>query len=1113
MFTPPEDLLCNTGPTWHGAAIMWHNSINHFVTPLKSTNTRFTCIKVKSDYEAFLAVSVYFPTCGKDTEYLECVSELINFVTENKNEDETVLIGTDSNCSEKSSPRRLLAFHHLCQELNLSKVASSGPTFHHHNGSSESNIDYFLISAASSSSISNASTVCSRDNPENLSSHDPVIASLHIPERGYDPDINYSHTYTDFTHQRIVWDSSRLPIYQSLSASALAEYEEEFKDPEYTPLKCELFSRILVRSAELCLDSIPALKLRKDKKHPAAVHQAWIKLRKSYRTWKTRGKKKDLNCVHYMVFRKARSDFQRTYRRNKELKYIRENNLIMGANAENKNELFKLIRNIRSSKCSQAPTILNTPLGTYKGQNTLEGFAADAELLGQPVGEENNFDNYFYKLCKMDNCYIFEFKGNDSVKIPEMRIEDLLSILNKEMKLKKACDIYKLTTEHLRYAGPDALSIILRLLNSIINNIYYLTCPQVKIGLSTMVYKGKKKPKSEANSWRRITVTPQLGSIIDRYIDPMGEFIFRKVQSQGQLGFTENVSYLLAALERGECQRYALDTKRTCFGVTFDGQAAFPSVDRDILIRELHSCGETGDLLNYSKNTYQNTVSHLKQDGKLSRQFREFKGSRQGHKKASGHFKSYINPCITTANSSELGFWIGPICVSCVCVADDTLVLSDDARKLQGLINIVGHYGKRYRLTFGPAKTKVTVTGSRQDMSYYQDIGIWSLYGKKLEVTENNDHLGLIVSGTDEELKNVDKCIDSARKILFSLLGNIFSYKCKLSPSVLHHVWTLYVSPILRSGLSALPIRPPIAKVMTSFHHKILRGILKLSPWSPVAPLYFLLGELPVEAVLHMDLLTLFWNVWANPQTKIHEITKYLLMVTGSNSHTWAAHLRVLFQLYLLPDPLTLMSSPLWSKSRWKMMIKSAIISHHESSLRKAAEGNYKLLFFNVQTIGLTGRNHPVLSGVTKTQEVVRSRVHIKMLVGDYPCAANIGKDRAQDVSCTLCKAVSPCVPAPAEDMIHILTMCRATADTRSRVLPDLLNTIASHFPNNTILEYPTHTHLTQFILDPTSLNLPMSIRINPAHHALSQVLTVCRNVCYAIHNDRTRQLKDSHKT
>ena len=97
-------------------------------------------------------------------------------------------------------------------------------------------------------------------------------------------------------------------------------------------------------------------------------------------------------------------------------------------------------------------------------------------------------------------------------------------------------------------------------------------------------------------------------------------------------------------------------------------------------------------------------------------------------------------------------------------------------------------------------------------MSYYRDINIWSL---NCNVAEDNEHLGLYVSGTHEEMKNANKNIDSARKILFNLLGNIFSYKCKLSQTVLLHVWTIYVSPVLRSGLSALPVRPAIMKTIT----------------------------------------------------------------------------------------------------------------------------------------------------------------------------------------------------------------------------------------------------------------------------------------------------------
>lgn len=524
-------------------------------------------------------------------------------------------------------------------------------------------------------------------------------------------------------------------------------------------------------------------------------------------------------------------------------------------------------------------------------------------------------------------------------------------------------------------------------------------------------------------------------------------------------------------------------------------------------MRELYSCGESGDVLQYSRYTYENTACRMKQDGKLSREIREYKGSRQGHKRAAGHFKSYINPCLTAANSPELGFFIGPICISAVCIADDTYVLSDNPRSLQSIINIIGHYGRRYRLIFGADKTKVTITGSKHDMQYYNDINLWTLYGEKLTVSEDNDHLGLVVSGIDEEMKNVDKNINSARDSLFSFLGNIFSYKCKLSPAVQHHTWSVFIKPILRSGLAALPIRPPVLKTITAFHHKILRAILKLSQFSPIVPLYFLLGELPVEASLHLDVLSLFWNIWINPQTKAFDVLKYLLMMTDSSSLTWAAHVRILFKLYKLPDPLVLLDCQPWSKERWKLHTQAAVTSHHEASLRSKATGNYKLEYLNVQAIGLIARPHPVLEWVLTTQDVTKVRPHVKMLAGDYLCYANIAHDRGTDPHCRLCHILCH-HPAPAENMVHLLTRCRATADTRERILPEVLNTVAASFPQNRILSSPNHSLLTQFILDCSSLNLPVGIRIPPNHKSFISITKLCSSLIYAIHKDRTRQLR-----
>ena len=90
-----------------------------------------------------------------------------------------------------------------------------------------------------------------------------------------------------------------------------------------------------------------------------------------------------------------------------------------------------------------------------------------------------------------------------------------------------------------------------------------------------------------------------------------------------------------------------------------------------------------------------------------------------------------------------------------------------------------------------------------------------------------------------------------------------------------------------------------------------------------------------MEASLHLDVLALFWNIWRNPQTKAFEVLKYLLKMSDSNSLTWSAHARLLFQLYNLPDPLILLDSSPWPKERWKQHTKAAVISHHENALQK----------------------------------------------------------------------------------------------------------------------------------------------------------------------------------
>ena len=437
-----------------------------------------------------------------------------------------------------------------------------------------------------------------------------------------------------------------------------------------------------------------------------------------------------------------------------------------------------------------------------------------------------------------------------------------------------------------------------------------------------------------------------------------------------------------------------------------------------------------------------------------------------------------------------------------VCCADDTYVLSDTQSGLQSAINIVSHYAKRYRVVFNADKTKIVVTGSKVDMDYYSDISPWSLNGERITVVENNEHLGLVVSGLCEEQKNVDMNITKCRNSIFGLLGPIFAYSCKLSPTVQLHLWRLYCLPVLKSGLSSLPLRPTVIKPMQIFQNRILRGFLKLSDSSPVPCLYFLCGELPIEGKLHMDLLSIFYNVLANPQTKVFDIVKYILMMADSKSTTWSAHLRLICLMYGLPDPLKLMMDPPPSKSSWKTLTQTRITVFHEQKLRNLAQNNSKMEFMNVGLLGLSGKPHPIISGIRDSRDIPKLRMHLKFLTGDIVTGERLAIDRGSDPKCRICSA-------PKENIVHILTQCRALADIHERLHADLVNIIVDIDDQNKILEHTTSDEtITQFVLDPTSMNLANGYRISILHPRLQEVLKISRDWCFTANSRRTSLLK-----
>ena len=206
--------------------------------------------------------------------------------------------------------------------------------------------------------------------------------------------------------------------------------------------------------------------------------------------------------------------------------------------------------------------------------------------------------------------------------------------------------------------------------------------------------------------------------------------------------------------------------------------------------------------------------------------------------------------------------------------------------------------------------------------------------GSSIDVVENNDHLGQIVSGSRQEGKNVDLSLKRARGSLYSLLGPAFAYKCTLSPTVQIHLYRTYTCPILRSGLASFTLRSSHIKPLSLFHRKCLKGFLHLSNSAPTPAIHFLFGELPVEAKIHRDMFSLFYSVWQNPNTKVYQIVKNILSDSDDNSSTWSINLRHICKMYNIEDPILSLKKDPPKKSTYKENVMIKISTFHENELK-----------------------------------------------------------------------------------------------------------------------------------------------------------------------------------
>ena len=120
-------------------------TIDKYILKVPIISERFCGVSYSDKQSHILAYTVYLPTSGQDDEFLEIISKLSFDISDNICAKSSILIGLDSNQSEKSTRRRTEAMERFREQFSLKTILlGDRPTFHHNNGTSVSQIDHIL---------------------------------------------------------------------------------------------------------------------------------------------------------------------------------------------------------------------------------------------------------------------------------------------------------------------------------------------------------------------------------------------------------------------------------------------------------------------------------------------------------------------------------------------------------------------------------------------------------------------------------------------------------------------------------------------------------------------------------------------------------------------------------------------------------------------------------------------------------------------------------------------------------------------------------------------------------------------------------------------------------
>ena len=943
-----EDLLDSSLPLTKYRAkgdtmALWKRGLDQYIT-VWTEHTSPSFLPLVFSYPGSVPtihVTIYFPTSGKDVEFIEVLVKLDDCINEMiaKHPEALIFIRGDANVNRKDKTRNSL-LHKLCEDWNLVMVDIPHPTYHHFtgDGASDSCLDVLIHSLSASENLS--TIYCKLDDPLLTSHHDILLSSFQLPLVLAQPaDQEYPLApRVPNTRVKIQWSDTGIKQYQDSVDQNLSRMRSNWLNSS-SPASFSVLIKSTNSFLDLCarktnkyVDLGKEYKQKSERKPPAILrsekrvlghHKALKSINKDHIKYK--------HCSDMYKCEKMR------HRRLLRLFRIKE-----GWSRDKKLESLlskcpgAAYLSLKRSKLSrtQKVDILKVGNMTYRGENVPDGiFASIKSLKSDPVPPNSDpsipcFDEEYKQI--LDIC-------KSGKRIPNLTREKSSKILRSIRK--NVNDFYSITASHYLNAGVAGEDHFHFLLNAVIDNINFGGIPELNTIFACVLFKGHGKDRTSDRSYRTISTCPLVAKALDWYIRELCLDSWNSQQSCTQYQ-GENSSHELAALLLTEVVQLSLYVKkRPVFPLFLDAKSAFDCVLKEVLVRKLFLAGTDGHDLLYIDQRLKNRQTFCEFDKKLMGPIFDNKGLEQGGLSSSDKYKVYNNEQSDTAQRSGLGVSVFEETISAIALADDTALVSDNIIHLKLLLFLTTQYCIKYSVKLVPDKTKLVAFSARENdplVTYAAATNDISLYEQRIPFSTEAEHLGILRTSSPSNMPNILVRLQEHDKKLFSLLPTGLALGHHANPAACIRVEQQYAFPVLLSGLSALVLGEAEMTMISTCYKNTLQRLMKLQEKTSDCVVYFLAGSLPGKAVLHLRQLSLFRMICHLGGDVLHSLARTTLIQGRPSAHSWFQKIRDLCTQYDLPHPLSLLhSSP--PKILFRKLCKEKVHDYWHAKLSSEA--------------------------------------------------------------------------------------------------------------------------------------------------------------------------------